>query len=158
MNFAILADHTDNKRTRGRLVSETRATSPAFPPGRYGRRRDGRRHLLTPILIGALVLAASLAITIRLYQQYGQTDYQGQIVGWSDVTDARMTVRFTVRVPPGGSASCVLRARAYDGSEVGRLTVTVTAQGDATTIEAAEPVPTTARAAVGDVIMCQPPD
>jgi Domain of unknown function (DUF4307) len=137
-------------------VSETRATTPVFPPGRYGRRRDGRRHLLAPIMAGVLVLAASVALTIRLYHQYGQTDYQGQIVGWSDVTDASVRIRFTVQVPPGGSASCVLRARAYDGSEVGRRTVTVTARGDATTIETAEPVPTTARASVGDVIRCQP--
>jgi hypothetical protein len=157
MNIAILADGTDKNRTRGRQVTETRATTPAFPPGRYGRRRDGRRHLFAPIAFGLLIIVASALLSIRLFDRYGGTDYGAQIVGWSGVTDVQMTVEFTVRVPAGGSASCVLRARDYGGTEVGRRTVTVTATGDSTTIEAKEPVSTTARASVGDVIRCQPP-
>ena len=138
-------------------MSETRATAPAFPPGRYGRRRDGKRHLAVPITVGAIVLVVCLALTVKLYHQYGDPTYDGQIVGWSEVTDSQITIDFTVRVPAGGSASCVLRARAYDGGEVGRRTVTVSAKGTDTTIEAREPVPTTARASVGDVLTCQPP-
>jgi hypothetical protein len=156
MNIAILADDTDKKRTRGRHVTETRATAPVFPPGRYGRRRDGKRHVVGPIIVCALVLVASVLLAVRLYQRYGDTDYDPQIVGWSDVTDTRMTIEFTVRVPAGGSASCVLRALAYDGSEVGRRTVTVTARGDDTTIDARETVTTTARAAVGEPVRCRP--
>jgi len=157
MNNAILADPTDKKRTRGRQVSETRATTPAFPPGRYGRRRDGKRHLGVPITFGAIVLAVCLALAVKLYHQYGDPTYDPQIVGWSDVTDSQMTIRFTVGVPAGGSASCVLRARTYEGTEVGRRTVTVRAKGDRTTIEAREPVPTTTRAGVGEVLGCRPP-
>jgi len=138
-------------------VNETRATTPVFPPGRYGRRRDGKRHVIAPIVIGLIVIVASVALTVRLYRQYGDTDYEGQIVGWTGVTEAQMIIDFTVRVPAGGSASCVLRARAYDGAEVGRRTVTVAAPAGHTTIEASEPVPTSARAAVGDVIACRPP-
>jgi hypothetical protein len=157
MNKAILADPPDKKRTRGRQVSETRATTPAFPPGRYGRRRDGRRHLGVPITFGAIVLVVCVALAVKLYHQYGGSSYDPQIVGWTDVTDSQMTIHFTVGVPAGGSASCVLRARTYDGSEVGRRTVTVHARGDDTSIDAREPVPTTARASVGDVLGCQPP-
>lgn len=138
-------------------MSETRATTPAFPPGRYGRRRDGRRHLGVPITFGAIVLVVCAALTVKLYHQYGDPTYHGQIVGWRDVTDSQMTIDFTVNVPAGGSAACVLRARAYDGTEVGRRTATVHASGGASTIEAREPVPTTARAAVGEVLSCQPP-
>jgi Domain of unknown function (DUF4307) len=138
-----------------REVSETRAT-PIYPPGRYGRRRDGRRHPTVPIVFGVLVLLLSVLVAVRLYRQYGDPDYDPQIVGWTDVTAAQMTIKFTVRVPPGGAASCLLRARAYDGAEVGSRTVTVAATGRSTTIEASEIVPTTARAAAGDIVRCRP--
>ena len=137
-------------------MSETHATAPAFPPGRYGRCRDGRRHPIGPIIACALVIAVCLLISVRLYRQYGQPDYDGQIVRWTDVTTTRMTIDFTVRVPPGGSATCLLRARTYHGVEVGSRTVTVTARDHDTTIEASEPVATTERAAVGEVVRCQP--
>ena len=137
-------------------MSETRATTPVFPPGRYGRRRDGRRHWGVPVLFGALVLAVSLFLAVRLYAQYGDPDYDARIIGWTDVTPAGMTIEFTVRVPAGGSAACVLRARSYDGAEVGRRTVTVSAAAGATTVEARERVTTTARASHGDVVRCAP--
>jgi hypothetical protein len=157
MDSAILADHTDKKRTGGAQVSETRATTPVFPPGRYGRRRDGRRHWGAPIVFGTLVLAVSLFLAVRLYAQYGDPDYDAKIVGWTDVTPAGMTIAFTVRVPEGGSASCTLRARSYDGAEVGRRTVTVSAAAGSTTVQGRERVETTARASHGDVLRCRPP-
>ncbi|GAB1645151.1 DUF4307 domain-containing protein [Krasilnikovia sp. MM14-A1259] len=138
-------------------MSETHATTPVFPPGRYGRRRAGRRLRVLPIVVAALVIVASVALSVRLYHQYGDPDYDAQIVRWTDVTDTRITIEFTVRVPAGGSATCALRARAYDGSAVGQRSVTVAATGDATTIRAAETVDTTARAYVGEVLHCQPP-
>ena len=138
-------------------MSETRATTPVFPPGRYGRRRDGRRRLALPMIFGALVLAASLLLAVRFYERYGDPDYDAQIIGWTDVTPAGMTIEFTVRVPAGGAARCVLRARSYDGAEVGRRTVTVTAPPGSTTAAGREPVATTARASHGDVLRCLPP-
>ena len=137
-------------------MSETRATHPVFPPGRYGRRRDGRRRIALPILFGALVLAFAVFLTVRLYSTYGDPDYNPRIVGWTDVSASGMTIDFTVRVPAGGSASCVLRARSYDGAEVGRRTVTVTAAPGATIAEAKEPVTTTKLASHGDVVRCNP--
>ena len=137
-------------------MGETRATTPVYPPGRYGRRRDGRRHLAVPILVALLIVGLSVLVAVRLYRQYGDPRYNPQIVGWTDVTATQMTVRFTVRVPPGGAASCLLRARSYDGAEVGSRTVTVVAIGDNTVIDASETVPTTARAAVGEALRCRP--
>ncbi|HEX9999738.1 MAG TPA: DUF4307 domain-containing protein [Actinoplanes sp.] len=140
-------------------MSETRATTPAFPPGRYGRRRSGRRRPVLPIALLVLVVAASVLLSVRLYQRYGQTDYQAQIVGWTDAPPATsLTIEFTVRVPAGRAASCVLRARDRDGNELGRRTVVVRPAGAGTTIRAREAVPTTARAAVGDVLGCRPAD
>ena len=138
-------------------MSETHTTAPVFPPGRYGRRRDGRRHLAVPIAVLALVIVVCVLISVRLYRQYGDPDYSSQIVRWTGATATQVTVDFTVRVPAGGSAKCFLRAQSYDGVEVGSRTVTVTATGDDTTIEAREVVTTTARASVGQVVRCQPP-
>ena len=90
MDPAILADPTDRKRTRGGQVSETHTTHPVFPPGRYGRRRAGRRKPVLPIVVLVLVVAASLVISFKLYQRYGGTDYDPQIVGWQQPTDTTM--------------------------------------------------------------------
>ncbi|MDT5034332.1 MAG: hypothetical protein QOC94_4503 [Actinoplanes sp.] len=156
MDPPILADGTDNFAGEGRPVNETRATTPAFPPGRYGHRRDGRRNRAVPIAVLALVIAASLLLTVRLYQRWGQTDYQAQIIGWTDVTPTSMTIRFTVTVPAGASTTCLLRARDYGGNEVGGREVTLTAAAGATAIAADELVSTTARASVGEVLRCRP--
>ncbi|WP_127499623.1 DUF4307 domain-containing protein [Actinoplanes solisilvae] len=139
-------------------MSETRTTAPAFPPGRYGRRRSGRRRPVLPILVLVLVVGASLLLSVRLFQQFGQTDYEPQIVGWSEPSDAVMTIEFKVRVPAGRAAECILRARDYDGFEVGRRTVVVRAEGDGRSIDAKESVPTKSRASVGDIVRCQPAD
>jgi hypothetical protein len=96
-----------------------------------------------------------VALTIKLYEQYGQTDYQAQIVGWDPPTDTRILIHFTVSVPAGQSAKCTLRARDYGGNELGRRDVVVRPVGDATTIDAREAVTTTAKASVGDVLGCQ---
>jgi uncharacterized protein DUF4307 len=156
MDPAILADRYDNIRRRGPLVSETRATAAMFPPGRYGRRRDGRRHLLGPIIFALVVGVIAVTLSVRLYDQYGNPAYDAQIVRWTGITDTQVTVDFKVRVPPGDSATCRLRARAFDGTEVGTRTVTVHPADDrATTIDASEIVTTTAKASVGEVLRCQ---
>jgi Domain of unknown function (DUF4307) len=141
-------------------VSETRATTtadqaPVFPPGRYGHRREGRPRRTVPFIIMGLVIVASLALTIKLYEQFGQTDYQSQIVGWDPPTDTRILIKFTVTVPAGQPAKCTLRARDYGGNDVGERTVVVHPVGNASAINATEAVTTTARASVGDVLGCQ---
>ena len=141
-------------------MSETRATAtdgnPVFPPGRYGRRRSGRRRRALPIIFLALVIGGSLLVSVRLYHQYGQTDYQAQIVSWDAPADTRLTIRFTVRVPAGKAASCTLRARDFAGNTLGQRDVVVRPTGDAATIAAEETVPTTAHAVVGEVLGCVP--
>lgn len=144
-------------------MSETRATdtaeaapdAPVFPAGRYGRRRAGRRRGPLSAVLLVLVIAGSLLLTFRLYQTFGQTDYDPQIVGWADPTDTQMVVEFTVRVPAGRAASCTVRARDYQGYEVGRKDAIVRPEGDSTEIDAKVPVPTKARASVGDVLGCE---
>ncbi|MEV6299476.1 DUF4307 domain-containing protein [Actinoplanes sp. NPDC051861] len=155
MDPAILADPTDNKRTRGRQVSETHATAPVFPPGRYGRRREGRRNRWVPIVAVLATAAALLGVTIAFYDKFGQTDYTADIIGWNDPTDAELVIKFRVRVPEGGTASCMLRARDYDGFEVGRRAVLVPAPEGGGSVEVSESVATKARASVGDIMGCR---
>jgi len=139
-------------------VNETRATTPVFPPGRYGRRRDGKSRRAVPLTVLTLVILASLLLTVRLYSRWGDPDYDAQIVSWDVVSASQLSMKFTVRVPAGGSTKCMLRARDYGGNEVGRRQVTLSATGDETTITAVEVVPTSAKASVADVVGCQPPD
>ncbi|MFI5935544.1 DUF4307 domain-containing protein [Actinoplanes sp. NPDC051494] len=136
-------------------MSETRATTPVFPAGRYGRRRDGRRHLAGPIAFAVVLAIAVTVLVVRLYGQYGGTDYDAQIVRWTGATDTQVTLDFTVRVPAGGAATCNLRARDYDGNELGTRVVTVRAAAGESMIEASEVVPTKGRAVVGDVLRCR---
>jgi hypothetical protein len=163
MDSAILADPTDKKRMRGRHVSETRATTaaepaPIFPPGRYGHRREGRRRPIVPLIVLAVVIAASLAVTVKLYQQFGRTTYQAQIVGWDPPTDHQILIHFTVTVPAGAPAKCALQARDYGGNDLGDRDVVVRPAGHATSIDAREAVPTTAKASAGYVLGCQAAD
>jgi hypothetical protein len=154
MDLAILADRTDNNRRRVATVTETRATAPVFPPGRYGRRRDGRRHVLVPALFAAALVVVLLLVSVKLYRQYGDPTYDAAVIRYTGITDTQVTVDFRVTVPPGGSATCLLRARSYSGAEVGRRTVTVTASAGERQATASEPVPTTARPFIGEVLRC----
>jgi hypothetical protein len=137
-------------------VSETHATAPVFPPGRYGRRRDGRRRVLGPAIILAVVLVACLALTWALYRKWGDPHYDAQIVGWNPVSNTRLTIEFKVTVPAGGAATCGLRARDYGGNEVGFRQVTVQAAAGQTEVDVHEVITTSARASVGDVTRCAP--
>lgn len=144
-------------------MSETRATTtagttPVFPPGRYGHRREGRRRPVVPLIVLAVVIAASLAVTVKLYQRFGQTDYQAQIVGWDPPTDSEILIHFTVTVPAGAPAKCALQARDYGGNDVGDREVVVRPTGGATTIDAKEAVATKAKASAGYVLGCQAAD
>jgi hypothetical protein len=137
-------------------VSETHATTPVFPPGRYGRRRDGRKRRWVAILAVVLFGIGVLGLTLKFYDKFGQTDYTPQIIGWNEPTDTELVVRFRVWVPENGTASCMLRARDYDGFEVGRRAVLVPAPDGGGSVEVSESVPTKARASVGDVMGCRP--
>ncbi|HWS33413.1 MAG TPA: DUF4307 domain-containing protein [Actinoplanes sp.] len=136
-------------------MSETHATAPVFPPGRYGRRREGGPRRLLPI-VWTLVFALGLGgITWGYYARYGNTDYTADIIGWDEPSDREMVIEFRVRVPAGGAAMCMLRARDYDGFEVGRRAVTVPGPADGGSVEVRESVPTETRGSVGDVMGCR---
>ncbi|MET8308281.1 MULTISPECIES: DUF4307 domain-containing protein [unclassified Micromonospora] len=145
-------------------MTETHATippgAPVFPAGRYGRRRapgGGRPRKLLAALALVVLLAALTLISVRLYQQYGDPEYDGQVITYTDITDNQVVVNFRVTVPPGGSAVCVLRARDLAGAEVAREEVTVTAEPGDRHVTTQHRLATSAKPFIGEVLRCRPP-
>lgn len=142
-------------------MSETHTTvtpgTPVFPPGRYGRRREpGRRRPLLLVLVVVVLLALLGLVAAKLYRQYGDPEYQAEVITYTGITDTRVVVDFRVTVPPGGSATCLLRARTHDGAEVGHVEATVTARPGQRHVTARQEVTTSARPFIGEVLRCRP--
>ena len=154
MNLAILA-HPYDTNSRAALVTGTAVT---FPPGRYGRRREDRPARRTvPVLLLVIVLAAMVAIAVKLFRQYGDPAYRVDVTA-VHIADTESTVVFRVTKPAGRPASCVVRARSRDGAEVGRATVDVPAGApDSITSTVTYRLPTRARAYAVDVPRCAAP-
>ncbi|MFC0004520.1 DUF4307 domain-containing protein [Micromonospora siamensis] len=141
-------------------MTETHATvppeAPVFPPGRYGRRREAGRRPLTGRLVAAALIGVLVLAAWQLYEKYGDPKYDPQLITYTDITDNQVQVVFRVAVPPGGSATCLLRARDHDGAEVGHDEVTVTAPRRQTHVTVQHRVATTARPFIGEVLRCRP--
>ena len=101
------------------------------------------------VLVGALV--GVLALTVALYLRYGDPAYKAEVVGYTDITDEQIVIRFRVRLPDGEGAVCAVRARSRDGAVVGRAEVPVEAGRSEVTYRLA----TTGRPFVGEVTRCR---
>ncbi|MEQ4301222.1 DUF4307 domain-containing protein [Plantactinospora sp. B6F1] len=142
-------------------MPETPATpvpnAPVFPPGRYGRRRAlRRRRPWVSALLAVVLLAVLGAVSYRLYRQYGDPNYDAQVITYTEITDSQLMLEFRVTVPEGGSATCVLRARSRDGAEVAREEVRVTAEPGQRHLTIRHRLATTARPILGEVLRCRP--
>lgn len=136
-------------------MTETNATV-AFPPGRYGRRREPRRwpRWLPAVLLVAVIIAGT-AIAYQLNRQYGAArPYHPTVERFYDITDQQVVVEFTVRVPDGQAATCAVRARAADGREVGREEIQVDPPPGVTRPRVTHRLTTTARPVTGEVQRC----
>lgn len=136
----------------------TTPTATMFPPGRYGRRRAPRRN--RPWLVALLATVAVLAgmiVTVRLYTLYGDPTYDPKVITYTEATADGILIDFSVTVPPGGSATCLVRARSRDGAEVGRDQVTVHAEPGERQIRTRYRLATDGQAFLGEVVRCQPP-
>jgi hypothetical protein len=101
-----------------------------------------------------LVLAASVGIGYRLYEQYGSPDYSPRILAETERTADHVTIRFEVRSRIADRAGvCRVRARGLDGSQVGSAEVPVPA--GARVVQTYTLV-TSKRAAVVDIPNCWP--
>jgi hypothetical protein len=106
--------------------------------------------------LGAVVVALGVVVAFLLAQQYGPGRPYDAVVERFDVSDDQVTVQFTVVVPDGEAAICAVRARAYDGSEVGREEVRVAPPPGVTRPVVVHQLSTTARPVTGEVQRCWP--
>jgi hypothetical protein len=107
-----------------------------------------------PAVLVAAVVVAGLAVAVRLYQQYGTGAYDAQVIRFYDVADDGVTVEFTVAVPAGSAAVCLVRARAADGAEAGREQVRVAPPPGVTRPAVTHRLATRLRPVTGEVPRC----
>ncbi|MFT4124884.1 MAG: DUF4307 domain-containing protein [Gordonia sp. (in: high G+C Gram-positive bacteria)] len=130
---------------RDRPRSGPRATYPVERPARSRRRWF--------IASSIAVIAAGLALATIGYQKFADPDVSGQATGYDILDATTVAVQFTVnRADPSRPVACVVRARAKDGSEVGRREVLI-GPGEAQEGERAE-VRTSAPPVIGEVFGC----
>ena len=132
-------------------------TTPAFPPGRYGRRRSARRapRWVLPVLVAAVVVAG-VAVAFGMYRTYVSGQIQSEVTAFSIRSDHEVTVTFSVIKDAGEAVTCIVRARSKDGQEVGRAEVGVPKQPRSASVTYA--LPTSKRAFTGEVYSCSPSD
>lgn len=138
-------------------MPDQHAEEPRFPAGRYGRRRRPRtsRRWVAVVLTVAVMLAG-LAVSVQLYRQYGDPAYQPKVLTF-DVGEGDVTIRFQVYKPGGQAATCIVRARAANGEEVGRAEVPIPAgdpDGDSVTVTYT--LATSREPVTGEVVGCAP--
>ncbi|MGH3662025.1 MAG: DUF4307 domain-containing protein [Micromonosporaceae bacterium] len=137
------------------MPPEASAAGPEFPPGRYGRRRSPRpRRRWASISLTVAAVLFGLAITAQLYQQYGNPEHSSQVLSFT-LAERHVKIRFEVRKPGGEPATCVVRARAKDGAEVGRAEVDIPAgRPDDTSVTVTYTLATSRKPVTGEVAGC----
>jgi Domain of unknown function (DUF4307) len=126
------------------------ASRPADRYGRAARAMPSRRVLG---LLAALVVLAGLAVAYLGYRNLGDPPISGAMLAFNVTGPQQVLARFAVhRDHPQRPASCVLRARAQDGAEVGRVTVPVPPGAPDVTWTAV--VPTSRKAVIAEVFSC----
>lgn len=108
------------------------------------------------LVLTGVVVAAGVALAVLGFQKFGSPDVSGEGTGYFITGPNTVDVQFTVsRSDPALPVSCVIRARAKDGSEVGRREVLVEA-GTAPRVGVRATVHTSARPVTGEVFGCGP--
>jgi hypothetical protein len=106
-------------------------------------------------MVVAVVLAGGF-IAARLFNAYGDGDYTASVTKYDEVTDNQISVTLMVRLPAGGSAICVVRARDLSGAETGREEVRVVAGADPERTMITHRLVTKNRPVTGEVQGCRP--
>jgi hypothetical protein len=147
----------DNGHVTPPVKPPSHLTRVPLPPGadlrslesRYGRRHSPR----VAALVVALVAVPFVGWVIWAGAEQADQDLRFTTVGFSDVSDTSVRIRFDVFLPSGATAICSVRALDQSGVEVGRATVPVEATGDNVSVVYALPV--TARPSSAFVETCR---
>ncbi|MFC4336089.1 DUF4307 domain-containing protein [Salininema proteolyticum] len=137
-------------------VESAPESTPSYPPGRYGRRREGRRpRRWIAGTLTLLVVAAGVAVALRMESVYG-SEYDSKLMAYK-IGDGYVEVTFAVTKPEGEGATCRVRSRNFEGAEIGHADVVVPA-GEARTVEYTYRLPVTGEPNTGEVQRCWPTD
>jgi hypothetical protein len=106
------------------------------------------------------VVVAGLAISAQLYRQYGDPEYRPAVLAFQigeGADEGTVTIRFQVFKPPGKAATCIVRARASNGEEVGRAEVDIPAGNpDGESVTVTYTLATSREPVTGEVVGCAP--
>lgn len=118
---------------------------------RYGSsRRLGPRWLL-PVAFTGVVLAG-LVVAVTGYLSFGSAPIEAGVTRWTIVSDTEVFVRLEVRRDDESRPGiCLVRAKAQDLGEVGRIEVNI--PPDTTYVDAT--LSTTSRAVIAEVYGCK---
>lgn len=101
-----------------------------------------------------LLIAAGLGIAYIGYDRFGDPEVSGQATAYDLLSPDRVAVQYTVnRNDPSQAVVCIVRARAKDGSEVGRREILVPA-GTETQVGARTEVSTSQPPVIGELFGC----
>ena len=105
-------------------------------------------------VLAVAVIVAGVGIAYIGYQRFGDPEISGQATGYELLSPDRVAVQYTVnRTNPDDAVVCIVRARAKDGSEVGRREILIPA-GDQTQVGARTEVSTSEPAVIGELFGC----
>ncbi|MFV0495399.1 DUF4307 domain-containing protein [Mycobacterium sp.] len=110
--------------------------STARPAARYGRpglSRTSRRLIVAGL--AAATAAATVTVAVVAYRRLNSAPVTGTMVGYQVIDDETASVILRVtRDDPSQPVECIVRARAYDGSETGRREILVPPSEDTTVV------------------------
>ncbi|MDP9418282.1 MAG: DUF4307 domain-containing protein [Actinomycetota bacterium] len=129
------------------------ASVPAPPAGRYGHGPRGSRRLRG--VLAVLLLAALTAYVVWVGLHHASPPVRAGVLAYDVVGDDRVDVRLEVVREPGTPVSCRVRARDRAGHTVGTVDATVPPAGPQHQVVTV-PVPTRARAVIGELLRCRP--
>ncbi len=125
------------------------------PAERYGapqHSRRTRRRLIVGLFVA--VIALGVAIAAVAYSRLGSPEIKGELSGYRVIDDRTVEVTAGVtRDDPSAPVVCIVRARSFDGDEVGRRELLVE-PSTSTTVQVRTTVTTSRPAVVGDVYGC----
>ncbi|WP_194815434.1 DUF4307 domain-containing protein [Nocardia sp. XZ_19_385] len=120
---------------------------------RYGKiQRAGRPWI--PWALSIAVVLAGVGVAFLGYQKYGPKDIEAEGLGYQQVDESTMTVRFKVtRKDPQQPVVCFVRVMSSKSEEIGRREVLIPGQ-DSGTVELTTTVKSSSRPSAGNVYGC----
>ncbi|MFC9893744.1 DUF4307 domain-containing protein [Nocardia sp. NPDC127579] len=134
-------------------MTEPESTAAARHADRYGEVPRVRRPWIA-VALSAAVVVAGVGVAALGYQKYGPKDIEAEGLGYQQIDDSTMTVRFKVtRKDPGQPVVCFVRVMSSDSAEIGRREVLIPPQ-EAGTVELTTTVRSSSRPSAGNVYGC----